>query len=558
MSLFDEWKFLAGLGIFLFGMFSLEESVKRVSGRSFKTLIRRYTGTRIKGLITGFFCTAILQSSSAVSLMVLAFVGAGLMTMVNAIAVMMGAMVGTTLTAWIVAVFGFKFKIEAFSLPLIGLGGLGLIFLARSPRYVNISKLLAAFGFLFLGLDFMKTSVEDLAGAIDLTRLPDLGLWVYVLAGIVLTAVMQSSSATIAIVLTTIFSGIISFDQGAAMVIGANVGTTVTVLLGAIGHGAIPAKKQAAVSSLAFNLGTAAAALAALPVMFWIIQDVFGFSNNAVLGIALFHTLFNVMGVVIFFPLIPALARVLKRFFPETRTVLAKFINNTDPEVPEAALAALRREVLNQLHLSMQYIAAGYGVRPNPKAKQAGKSASVSRSDFHVTYGDLSLLHAEIFSFYAQVQTGEIDQAETGQMESFIRSSRSIMNATRNLHEMREDVEEIGRDDNSFMVKAHGHFKSRLEQMNVMVEKAVQQETDRVLPDVLGRFFQSVEEADKQFIRSCSNAVARGMVRVDEVTRLLMVNRLFTQSNRMLVLSMQALTKASNPFRGPLEEAPAL
>jgi len=167
MPSFDECRFLAGLGIFLFGMFTMEESIKRISGRSFKTLIRRYTGTRVKGLITGFVSTAILQSSSAVSLMVLAFVGAGLMTMVNAMAAIMGSMVGTTLTAWIVAVFGFKLKIEAFAFPLIGIGGLGLIFLGSSGRYVNISKLMAALGFLFLGLDFMKTSVEDLAARLS-------------------------------------------------------------------------------------------------------------------------------------------------------------------------------------------------------------------------------------------------------------------------------------------------------------------------------------------------------------------------------------------------------
>ena len=160
LELFDEWKFLAGLGIFLFGMFMMEESVKQLAGRSFKTLIRRFTGTRTKGLATGVVTTAVLQSSSAVSLMVLAFVGAGLMPLANAIAVIMGAMIGTTCTAWIVALIGFQFKIDVFALPLIGIGGLGLIFFSGSARFVNISKLLAAFGFLFHGLDFMKTSVE--------------------------------------------------------------------------------------------------------------------------------------------------------------------------------------------------------------------------------------------------------------------------------------------------------------------------------------------------------------------------------------------------------------
>jgi len=132
--LFDRWKFL-------FGMFMMEESIKLLAGRSLKTMIRRFTGTRTKALFTGAVSTAVLRSSSAVSLMVLAFVGAGLLTRGNAIPVIMGAIVGTTLTAWIVAVFGFSFKIDALALPMIGMGGLGLIVLGRSPRYVIRSAL---------------------------------------------------------------------------------------------------------------------------------------------------------------------------------------------------------------------------------------------------------------------------------------------------------------------------------------------------------------------------------------------------------------------------------
>lgn len=132
--MFDRWKFL-------FGMFMMEESIKLLAGRSLKTMIRRFTGTRTKALFTGAVSTAVLRSSSAVSLMVLAFVAAGLLTRGNAIPVIMGAIVGTTLTAWIVAVFGFSFKIDALALPMIGMGGLGLIVLGRSPRYVIRSAL---------------------------------------------------------------------------------------------------------------------------------------------------------------------------------------------------------------------------------------------------------------------------------------------------------------------------------------------------------------------------------------------------------------------------------
>ena len=391
---FDGWKFLAGLGIFLFGIFMMEESIRLLAGRSLKASIQRFTGTRFKSLITGVFSTAVLQSSSAVSLTVLAFVGAGLLNLGNAIAVIMGAMVGTTLTAWLVAVFGFSFKIDALALPMIGLGGLGLIALGKSPRYVHFSKLLVSFGFLFLGLDYMKTSVESLAAAIDLSSLPNLGLWVYVLAGIVLTAIMQSSSATIAVILTTLFGGIIDFGQAAAMVIGANVGTTVTILIGAIGG--IPVKKQSALSSLIFNAGTALVVLPAMPLMLWIVGSLFDPADNAVLGIAAFHTLFNLIGVVLFFPAISGIVGYLTRFFPEKRTVLTRYIPNTSPQVPEAAMTALQNEVLNQLSLSLGYIAAQYRLNPQLKGlikHRANQASEIIKVDH---YEELEQMHAEI------------------------------------------------------------------------------------------------------------------------------------------------------------------
>ncbi|MGD1973740.1 MAG: Na/Pi symporter, partial [Desulfobacterales bacterium] len=219
----DIWKLLAGLGIFLFGMLLIEESVRALSGRAFRRLIRMYTDGRVRSIGSGALVTALLQSSSAVSLMVLAFVGAGVMTMQNAIGVIMGSNIGTTLTAWIIATIGFKIKIESLALPFIGLAAIGLIFFKPASKPFLVTRLLIGFGFLFLGLDFMKGSVENFAQTVSLEQLPDYGLWFYLLIGTLITALMQASAATIAIVLTALNSGLITFDIGAVMVIGANI-----------------------------------------------------------------------------------------------------------------------------------------------------------------------------------------------------------------------------------------------------------------------------------------------------------------------------------------------
>ena len=551
-ALFDQWQFLAGLGMFLFGMYLLEETVRLLAGRSLRSLIRRATGTRLKGLMVGVTTTAVLQSSSAVSLMVLAFVGAGLMSLANAVAVILGTNIGTTCTAWIVALAGFELKIDAFALPMIGIGGVGLIFLAGSHRARNLCKLLISFGFLFHGLDYIKESVESFAAAIDLARVPAIGPWAYAGVGLLVTAVIQSSSATLAIALTALSSGIIDFPQAAAVVIGANIGTTVTVLIGAIGG--IPAKKQTAASSLVFNTATALAVVPLLPLFFHLINNQFGLADRPVLGIALFHTLFNLFGVLLFLPLIPALVRLLRRLFPERRAILTRYLHNATPQVAEAALAALTNEVRHQLLLSIRAIGARYGLRPvagTPAAE--GLPAAGRRPPRPPTYDDLERLHAEIFTFSARIETQELDPREAVLLDGVLRASRSIMNATRTLHLLQPEAEEIDREENPLLVKAHGTFRERMRQLWVAVEELAAASQAEPLEEALPRHLALLEEADQAFIRACSASVARLLVHEEEVTQLLMINRFFNQSSRMLLLSLQGLPAVNGTPAAPAE-----
>lgn len=531
MESFEFWTLLAGLGIFLFGMYTMEESIRLLAGPSFKHMIRRYTGSRIKGLITGIVSTAVLQSSSAVSLMVLAFVGAGLMTLANAIAVMVGSNIGTTLTVWIVAIFGFKIKIDAFALPLIGIGGLGMIFLVRAIRYYNLSRLLVALGLLFHGLEMMKASVSGLSSTIDLAALPFTGLWFYLLLGILLTAAMQASAATIALVLAGFHSGIIGFDDGAAMVIGANIGTTITILLGAIGGAT--SKKQAAFSHVAFNALSAILAFALFPLLIWFILDVANLSENGVLGIALFHTLFNCLGAALFLPFLQRFTGMLNKIYPESTNVLSRFINNTVPDVLEAAMVAFRNEVLNQLFLSVYYICHKYSVEPTPDDLEEDYPGHL------VTYGGLGELHAEIFRFYSSIPV-ERSETESLNLDGILRASRSIMNSTRNLRELLGDILEMKAEDSGFVLHAVQDFYGRLGRLKAMATTVYLHPEQRVTEE-LDDFFREVERNDRVFIASLSRAVRAENLPEEEVTRLLMVNRLFTQSCRMLTLSMKGL-----------------
>ena len=434
---FDVWKLLAGLGIFLFGMFLLEEALKALSGKAFKKLIRSYTDGRLKAIASGSLVTAILQSSSAVSLMVLAFVGAGVMSMENGIGVIMGSNIGTTFTAWIVATLGFKLKIEGFALPLIAIGGIGLASSDSSAKFFHFCKLLIGFGFLFLGLDYMKASVDGIAHNFDLSQVPEYGLWLYLVVGILITAVMQSSSASIAIALTALHSQLITFHMGVAMVIGANVGTTITILLGAISG--IQAKKRVAISHLLFNVITGIIAFLAIPVLVWTVKLIFDIQTNSVMGLALFHTLFNIIGVLFFLPFIGLLARQLIRIFPDRKTVLTVFLDKTPNEVTDAATAALRKELLHLL-LECQF----YNLRllhideklvfDQDSPLETSKKKKIPLPEL---YESIKLLHAEIFAFYSRLQAHKLEEHEAKDNERIIFASRNIMNSIKNFKGIR-------------------------------------------------------------------------------------------------------------------------
>lgn len=275
--------------------------------------MKNSTSTTFKSLTTGALATALLQSSSVVTLMTLSFVSASLISLHSGIGVILGSNVGTTVTAWIVATLGFKVQIEAFALPMIGAGGLLLIFANSHNRVSKFAKVLVGFGLLFLGLDIMKTAIESLAGMIDLAKFTNFPLIAFVGVGFVLTALIQSSSAATAIVLSALYVHILSFEQAAAMVIGTNIGTTVTAILGSIGG--IPDKKRVAVAHFIFNLVTAVVAFLLLPILTHFLMYVVGLQNDLITALALFHTLFNVMGVVLLLPFISLMAKYLNRFF---------------------------------------------------------------------------------------------------------------------------------------------------------------------------------------------------------------------------------------------------
>lgn len=533
----------------MFGMFLLEEAIRQVAGKAFKRFIRTTTTGKLRSIFTGIFSTAVLQSSSAVSLMTLAFAGAGIMTMQNAVGVILGTNIGTTITGWIVATVGFKINIEGISLPLIAIGGLGLIFLGSSPRYSGISKIFVGLGFLFMGLDYMKTSVEDFTRELDLATLPSYGVWFYFLIGFLLSALMQSSSAAIAVVLTALHSGIIVFSEGAAMVIGANVGTTITILLGAIG--AVQIKKQVAFSHLIFNLSTAVIALFFLPFFQKVIFAIEPDSTNHVLGIALFHTLFNILGVILFFPFINALVRLLERMFPEKVTMVTRYINNVSQDMPEAAVQALYRELR---HLFRETIALGATLLGLFKQGNMG-AVSAALFDLGLKEGERSpeqqFLHTralqDAITLYASnIRHGELETDEKARIHRLMHVSMMLNQVVKTLWGMRYELDDLdGEDDVAEYYRdiryRNRHYWERLMEILYLEDPAA----GKLILDELSSAMETEHEG---FIATVTAGLSAGQIKEKQASTLLVVNGLLTQSNRQLLLSQsEMLFKQGEP-----------
>lgn len=334
-SFFDFLQLVGALGIFIFGMKIFSEGLQKMAGQRLRAILSGMTRNRFIGVVTGFITTSITQSSSTTTVMAVSFVNAGLLSFVQSTGVIMGANIGTTITAWLVAIFGFKVKITPIAIALIGVS-FPFMF-SRNSRWRVVAEAMVGFGILFIGLDFLKGSVPDIKSNPDMLAFLDmftgygyLSMILFVIVGTILTLITQSSSAATAITLVMLFEGWISFPIAAAMVLGENIGTTVTANLAAL-VGNVHAKRSARFHFMFNVIGVTWMMIVIFPVLgaidhavqfftsnpLSIMSDDEGARANATLGLSLFHTSFNVLNVILLFAFVPYLVRLVEYIQPD-------------------------------------------------------------------------------------------------------------------------------------------------------------------------------------------------------------------------------------------------
>lgn len=342
--------FLGGIGLFLLGMRLMTDGLKVAAGGALRELLKAATGSRLRALVFGAGITALVQSSSAIIFATIGFVNAGLLGLGPAVNLIIGANLGTTLTSWIVALVGFKLDLKLFAMPMIALGT--ALWLSGSSRREALGGAVIGFGVFFLGLDVLKDAFSGLDQALDLAALAGDGVFALLMftgIGVLLTLLMQSSSAALAVTLTAAAQGVIPLEAAAGVVVGANIGTTSTAVFATLG--ATAAARRTAATHVIFNVIAGAIALLLLPWLITLarmIADATGASDLPATQLAILHTQVNLLGVIVIWPLLPRLVTWLERRFlaaEKADAALPRHLDDTVLATPRLALDAAWQEI---------------------------------------------------------------------------------------------------------------------------------------------------------------------------------------------------------------------
>lgn len=351
---------IGGLGLFMLGMWLMSDGLKQLAGDRLNQILQSWTNTRLRGLSAGFLLTALIQHSGAVTLATIGFANAGILNLQRAMWIVFGSNVGTTMTGWLVILVGFNLDIEHFALPLIGVGML-LRLMGNNRNYANIGLALTGFGLLFMGIAILQSGFTGADNLFDLhfsSGFLAIDLLLFAVAGFILTTLLQSSSLTLTLALTSLAGGVLGLLPAAAIVIGSNLGSTTTAIFSVIGSQ--PIAKRIVASHVIFNLLTAIVSLILLIPLIWIIhwfQQLFVNNVQFTTTLVLFHTIFNVLGVLLIWKLADPLENWLKMKFSSSDENIAetKYLDKNTLKIPNLAITSIRLELirLNQHVLKM-------------------------------------------------------------------------------------------------------------------------------------------------------------------------------------------------------------
>ncbi|MBD3592133.1 Na/Pi cotransporter family protein [Bacteroides sp. GM023] len=493
-SFYDFLKLIGSLGLFLYGMKIMSEGLQKVAGDRLRSILTAMTTNRVTGVLTGVLITALIQSSSATTVMVVSFVNAGLLTLAESISVIMGANIGTTVTAWIISIFGFKVDMAAFALPLLAIA-LPLIFSGKSNRK-SIGEFIFGFSFLFMGLSYLKANAPDLNANPEMLAFvqnyTDMGFFsilLFLFIGTILTMIVQASAATMAITLIMCANGWISLELGAALVLGENIGTTITANLAALT--ANTQAKRAALAHFVFNVfGVIWVLIIFHPFMQfvnWVVDTFFQTSNPEVAisyKLSAFHSIFNICNVCLLIwgvKLIERTVCALIRPKEEDEEPRLRFITGGMLSTAELSILQARKEI----HLFAERTHRMFGMVQDllHTEKDDDFNKLFSRIEKYENISDN--MELEIANYLNQVSEGRLSSESKLQIRAMLREVTEIESIGDSCYNLARTINRKRQISQDFTEKQyeHIHFMMKLTndalaQMIVVVEKPEHQSID--------------------------------------------------------------------------------
>ena len=493
-SFYDFLKLIGSLGLFLYGMKIMSEGLQKVAGDRLRSILTAMTTNRVTGVLTGVLITALIQSSSATTVMVVSFVNAGLLTLAESISVIMGANIGTTVTAWIISIFGFKVDMAAFALPLLAIA-LPLIFSGKSNRK-SVGEFIFGFSFLFMGLSYLKANAPDLNANPEMLTFvqnyTDMGFFsilLFLFIGTILTMIVQASAATMAITLIMCANGWISLELGAALVLGENIGTTITANLAALT--ANTQAKRAALAHFVFNVfGVIWVLIIFHPFMQlvnWVVDTFFQTSNPEVAisyKLSAFHSIFNICNVCILIWGVKLIERTVCALIhpkEEDEEPRLRFITGGMLSTAELSILQARKEI----HLFAERTHRMFGMVQDllHTEKDDDFNKLFSRIEKYENISDN--MELEIANYLNQVSEGRLSSESKLQIRAMLREVTEIESIGDSCYNLARTINRKRQTNQDFTEKQyeHIHFMMKLTndalaQMIVVVEKPEHQSID--------------------------------------------------------------------------------
>jgi phosphate:Na+ symporter len=542
MSFTSIWQLLGGLGVFLFGMFQMEEAIKFLAGRSFKLFLRKHTENKLKAILSGTIVTVVLKSSSLVILMVLAFVGAGVISFRNAFGVAIGSNLGTTLDNFIVAYVGFKFNVDLIALPFIAIGVLVYLIAGGAKKWQSTAKCFIGFGLMFLGLNLMKVSFQDIFYQFDFAPYIHYPKVVFVFFGFFITAVIQSSSATMVILLSALHAGAFPFEIAATMVIGSELGTSIKIILGALNGAA--EKKRLALGNFIFNLLICCIAFVFNDQLVLFIQTVFTLSNPYT-ALVLFQASINLMGIVLMYPFMNWFCELLEKRFKDEDSYATFYIKRTKPLTSGVGLDVLEKEaeifIFRILLLNMEAFHLNRTQIEGNELTATINTKNEAFSSYSDRYLDVKKAEGEIIAYYFKLSEENSDHADQVRLNQIMSSIRNAMYSAKGFKDVYEDRMELRSTADN---EKYNQYKLFQTQLNDFYDRLLDLLKQKNKQDLFGNLVKIMESAHKEYDHRIGNIYQQGiknnMSEVD-ISTLLNVNRELYSSCKAIVFSLKDL-----------------